>query len=159
MLFQLKQLKPQTSTTQYRFISTGPSYQLFQLIHANIFVNHIYDHYQIFRANPQNQYLISCNGHIKSMRSHASNVYFFNYNHAKTTKCIKRVAILKPLNKEKESNEWTNRFIFSPYKKDFKEMIFLNDISNDYSSMSNCNWDIFQQNRNNIFIKLNGLEQ
>lgn len=69
-------------------------------MHANIFVNHIHDHYQIFQANPQNQYLISCNGHIKSMRSHAS-----NDNHANTTKCIERVTILKPLNKEKESNE------------------------------------------------------
>lgn len=44
---------------------------------------------------------------------------------------------------------------FSPYKKDFKEMIFLNDISNDYSLISNCNWDILQQNQNNYFIQLN----
>lgn len=44
---------------------------------------------------------------------------------------------------------------YSPYKKDFKEMIFLNDISNDYSSISNCNWDILQQNQNNYFIQLN----
>lgn len=32
---------------------------------------------------------------------------------------------------------------FSFYKKDFKEMIFLNDILNDYLLILNCNWDIF----------------
>lgn len=69
-------LKPWLYTVQVH-ISIGPnSYQLFQLIHANIFVNHIYDHYQIFRAYPQNQYLISSDRHIKSLRSHASNVHF-----------------------------------------------------------------------------------